>query len=684
MGALIDGGRYKQLVSELRLGKRLPEAVYLHRDALPFVDVALQALITDASRVVRGDDTWNVLKFATTSSRISFLSYPHFFDEGFPALASAIVVDLETGRCRALSYERNNPPILHRKETLLPTGHQARAAAEALTRAAEAAGLLDDSSQIGLREAWVARLARLKIRVVGHTLVEDDHAGADEQVHRHKTALTRYALSTPMQALWRHGYLDGAHSVFDYGCGRGDDLRALLGRGIDASGWDPYYASTQSKREADVVNLGFVLNVIEDSDERRDALLGAWTLARRVLVVGVLIGGRSVFERFRLFRDGVLTARGTFQKYFTPDEFRSYLDTHLGREPVALAPGIAFVFRDDADEQAFLARRASSRPAASPRPDVPRQPRPAASNQPRPRTPRAPSKWETYAELSDAFWERCLELGRLPEVDEFARAATLREHLGSFATVFRRLARERGTAPLDAAKARRRGDLLVFFALNLFERRRSYVALPEAVRRDTKAFLSSYQAAQLEAQQLLFSVGRVDVIHAACQESARAGVGFLDEDHSLQLHTSLARELPPVLRTYLGCSARLYGDVETADVVKLHIQSGKVSVLSYDDFEGSPVPGLIERVKINLRRQQIDFFEYGTPEQPSQPLYLKSRLIGRDFPHYDEQVAFDQALSNLEAFDLSGFGPSADEFSAGLSQRGLCVRGFELVEGPLP
>ena len=34
----------------------------------------------------------------------------------------------------------------------------------------------------------------------------------------------------------------GNASLFDYGCGRGDDVRGLVENGLDAAGWDPYYA----------------------------------------------------------------------------------------------------------------------------------------------------------------------------------------------------------------------------------------------------------------------------------------------------------------------------------------------------------------------------------------------------------------------------------------------------------
>ena len=107
------------------------------------------------------------------------------------------------------------------------------------------------------------------MRVEGHRLIEArpaataGAAAAGEEVgeppavavQRHRTALQRYSLSTPMQALFRHGYLDGRGSVFDDGCGRGDDVRILAALGVDAAGWDPHFAAGKEKREADVVNL---------------------------------------------------------------------------------------------------------------------------------------------------------------------------------------------------------------------------------------------------------------------------------------------------------------------------------------------------------------------------------------------------------------------------------------------
>jgi hypothetical protein len=98
----------------------------------------------------------------------------------------------------------------------------------------------------------------------------------------------------------------------------------------------------------------------------------------------------------------------------------------------------------------------------------------------------------------------------------------------------------------------------------------------------------------------------------------------------------------------------------------------------YDDFEGKPIPRLIERVKINLRRQEIDFFEYGTAPNNEQLLYIKSRFIRPGFPSYDEQVRFDRELSELGVFSFSGFGPTHEEFANGLARANATIDGFAI------
>lgn len=654
---------WRRLVEGLSGGKSVGDARYVHVSAVP---AALEAALAGVAACAGcGRDDFDVVKVARARPRVSLLRYPGFFTEGFPTLVASWSVDLATGETERRTYRAEaNPPVMHRKEQMLADDDPRREAFAALTAEAEARGLFTDLTIIGHRDQWEEELRARGVAVLGHRLVP---RGEDAPVLRHRTAMARRALSTPMQALWRHGYLAAPHSVLDYGCGRGDDLAALRAVGLEASGWDPYFRPDGARAEADVVNLGFVLNVIEDPAERADALLRAYGFARRVLAVSALVGGRTAFERYRLFRDGVLTSRGTFQKYFAHAELGAYITEVVGREPVSVGPGLYFVFRSDEGEQDFLERRqrshAGSIDAALPSPppravDAPTEPsarprssRPAA----KPRGARV-SPWESDADLIDAYWRACLELGRLPREVEFPRVAELSERVGSPGLVLRRLIERHGEGVYEAARARRKGDLAVFLALNLFERRRSAGTLSERTRLDVREFWGSLPKATEDARALLFSLREPDTIAAACAASAAAGVGHLAEGESLQLDARLVNDLPPSLRAYVGCAGKLYGEAQDADVVKLHVASGKVSLMSYDDYEGAAIPMLIERVKVDLRRQQVHYFQYGD-EFPPQPLYLKSRYMHPRLEGYAAQRAFDERLLALPSWSDEGYGP---------------------------
>ena len=100
-----------------------------------------------------------------------------------------------------------------------------------------------------------------------------------------RTAIRRTALSRPVALALDDGLIHQERTFFDYGCGRGDDLLRLHRMGIAVSGWDPAFFPDEDRSPADVVNLGYVVNVIEDSAERVVVLAAAWELARKVLTV---------------------------------------------------------------------------------------------------------------------------------------------------------------------------------------------------------------------------------------------------------------------------------------------------------------------------------------------------------------------------------------------------------------
>src|SRR3954452_807300 len=91
-----------------------------------------------------------------------------------------------------------------------------------------------------------------------------------EVAARARTALQRGGLSRPVRLAVDDGLISAdATSVLDYGCGRGGDVARLVRAGVQCTGWDPHHRPDGTLEPSDVVNLGYVVNVIEDLQERR-------------------------------------------------------------------------------------------------------------------------------------------------------------------------------------------------------------------------------------------------------------------------------------------------------------------------------------------------------------------------------------------------------------------------------
>jgi hypothetical protein len=114
-------------------------------------------------------------------------------------------------------------------------------------------------------------------------------------------------------------------------------------------------------------------------------------------------------------------------------------------------------------------------------------------------------------------------------------------------------------------------------------------------------------------------------------------------------------------------------------LVKIHAESGKLSLMVFDDFEQQVLPRMIERIKIRLFDQRIDYYDYSGEMFVPPYLYLKARFINTDYPYYKQQLAFDQALQELDGLDLSGHGMSPTDFDNVLNRYGMEIDGFRLI-----
>jgi DNA phosphorothioation-associated putative methyltransferase len=475
-------------------------------------------------------------------------------------------------------------------------------------------------------------------------------------IPRHKTAIRRADLSRPMRCALEDGLIDAAASVFDYGCGHGQDIALLQERGIACAGWDPVFRPAAPIGPADVVNLGFVLNVIEGPEERTATLRRAWELCRRLLVVAAQVRvaerGRSEVE----FGDGVLTGRGTFQKFYTQDELRTYLEAELGTEAVPAALGVFYVFKDEAARQQFLANRFRRRAAA-----------------PRPR--RSVQRFEENRDLLEPFQAAVADLGRLPHADEFPQADAVAARFGSLARAFALVRRVTGPAEWEAVRRRRTEDLLVYLALARFRKRPALGRLPRTLQRDFRAFFGTYTRACRQADELLFQAGDAEAIDAACQ---RSPVGKL-LPNALYVHRSALDQLEPLLRVYEGCGRAYLGEVEGANVLKLHRFSGKLSYLVYPDFDTDPHPAWLRCVKLSLRTRQLECYDYAASDNPP-VLHRKETFL---HPEHPLRAKFARLTEQEERHGLldepATIGTRAG-WQARLAAAGFALRSHRLVK----
>ena len=615
---------YRNIIKRLDIGKKLPDSVYVHESAFNDIPEILTSLVFQTiDQLNIQDDSWNIIKFYKKDFKITYLNYPDFNDHSYPALKFSQIVDLQKKGIRKSDYSKSdNPPILHRKETFVNENHPLSSLFKEITAEGEAIGLYEKTSRIGFKKNWeklikekgyylddAGRLQPLSDKPVPQT----DLSKFNGEIERHRTAIDRNQLSQPMQALARHNYLNGEYSVLDYGCGKGDDVRELEAHGIDITGWDPVHRPDEDYSNRDIVNLGFVLNVIEDRQERTDTLINAWKHADKALVIAVMVAGESVINQFTPYKDGIITSRNTFQKYYSQGEIRYYIESSLGETAIATGQGIFIVFKDKLEEQVFLSERQHIK-----RDWTQKTQRQLAL---KPKTIRK-DIIDKNIELFTDYWETTLELGRIPANNEFEFSDQIRRICGSHNKAHQTLLKHFGEEVFQEANEKRKEDLIVYFALSQFEKRKTQNKMPESLKRDIKAFFPSYQLALEESREILFSVGSPLIIGEACNTAYELlKCGYLEDSHSFTFHKHHLGELPAELRIYIGCATQLYGDIDNFQLIKAHIRSGKVSLMRYDDWEKDE-PLLLERIKIKLRELDIDFFDYSGKYEPT-PLINK-------------------------------------------------------------
>jgi DNA phosphorothioation-associated putative methyltransferase len=418
-------------------------------------------------------------------------------------------------------------------------------------------------------------------------------------IQRSRTAIARNRLSMPARVALDDAVLNAQTSVLDYGCGRGDDVRHLTALGIRIQGWDPHYRPDPPPQPADVVLLTYVLNVIDDVNERKATLGKALSLARHCVVASTRLRWEEPSVRGTDHHDGVVTGRGTFQALHRPEEFRLWTHINTGIRPASPCPEVVYLFTDSAARIDYIHRR-YRKDAADDAGFDPMQ-RLAAHLRTFGRPPRRDERPQLVDEVMAAY-------------------GTLRKALTAAELLL-----EPGEVP--TAGRRRKGDLVVALALDAFYGRPRFGQLPPTMQADVRAFFGSYRDACRLADKLLVAAGQPDLIKRA---AASSKTGKLTPT-ALYIHASALDRTAPLLRIYEHCARVVAGSPEGANLVKLHHDQPAVSYLSYPDFDKDPHPRLATSLFVHIGDQKTRWLDYR--KSTNRPLlHRKEEFVASDHP----------------------------------------------------
>lgn len=144
-----------------------------------------------------------------------------------------------------------------------------------------------------------------------------------------RTAIARSKPSKPLELLLKRSLIPKGATVLDYGCGKGVDVKHLRSLGFEAYGYDPHQPGWDDpsvlNRKYDVVLNFYVLNVLPPESRER-VLEGIKSVLKDGGVAFIAV--RDISEpkpKGEPYADGIITSRGTFQKFFEPFEFERLL-----------------------------------------------------------------------------------------------------------------------------------------------------------------------------------------------------------------------------------------------------------------------------------------------------------------------------------------------------------------------
>ena len=597
-----------ELARRSKIGKLLPNHLYVHISALNCLPQQLQNYELEARDIINNINDFTLVKFNLEEPKISYLFYLDFDSKPHPKIKKSIVVNLQDKNRKNINYENtNNPHILHRKETFITKDYPHYNKFNHLTQIEEKLGLLDNNRYIGTEHQWQQLLTDHCLIFVDHNLAcsLDSKDSYQVKIDRHRAAIVRNRLSRPVQLALNAGLLPQQNSFFDYGCGHGSDVLFMREKGYKSSGWDPYYHPNNRLEKADIVNLGYIINVIENLAERRETLLTAWELTQNVLIVSaqVLINDRQ--RGSMAYADGIVTERNTFQKYYEQEELKTYIEQVLNTEAIPAGLGIYFVFRDQTAAHHFRASRFHSQV----------------------KTPRILSpvkKFADYQELLTPLIDFYTERGRLPVKGELKQEGTIKAEFGSFKRAFKVILQVTEVSEWEQISDQRRQDILLYLALSHFGKRPKMRQLSPMLKADIRDLFGNYEFACLLADKMLMSLRNLDLIKQLCQ-SSKIGKVF---ERSFLVHLNALDSLPTLLRLYEGCASRTIGRMESANLIRFYFNQPRIAYLEVPQFEEKKEPVVKITMTIDLRDLKVQYRDFSRVKNP--PIIRDKHLLKAD------------------------------------------------------
>jgi DNA phosphorothioation-associated putative methyltransferase len=447
-----------------------------------------------------------------------------------------------------------------------------------------------------------------------------------QKVERYKTAILRKKISKPMLTAMEDGWITENESVLDFGCGRGEDLRFLKKLNICIKGYDPHYLPN-SYEASSIVNLGYVLNVIEDIEERWNTLQLAFDHAINLLIVSVMIRDSPVYPNEIPYSDGILTSWNTFQKYYTQREFVEYCK-RITVNCVSAGVGILYLFKNEDWFHNYLNKNKNKTKISKEKIST--------------------IKEEEHNQILNDFLRIYHDLGRIPTQNEFTNSKYILKYFKSYELAIQNLQSRIDYSTISESSSLQKEKYRVSMCRKIIQKNGlpKWKDLSNEEQMDCKIFFTDFSSSLDEAVKELKSLSDLSVISKLINESTLGKV--LPDD--IYIHKDCLNFAPEKLQIYLELGLMILPKDFIYNIIKIARNSWHITFLNYPDFYNSPHPSLHSSMKVLLHKNQLGYRDYSNSENPP-ILHRKESFLHFSHNEYEKYSAL--SISEEEAGLLS-------------------------------